>query len=1128
MTSTSLVNVTDLSSVTTGKNATQITGALTFVNTTNMSSANYQSKFSIFATATNVSGTVTKSDGKDSVLIVYDPKSASALANSKTLNTLLITQTNGYRLYSSTTAGKEAVNGTSVTLNNTPANYVTNYYGNGQYDNSKSLTQAGNHENDLMLYDGNYTTNPLAYINYTQTYYSQTLPNTVDYSGISKTTYRYATFAWEITSSTTPINFITINLNNSSSTLTGNGTSWYTDTTKTKKLYLYYRVEDTANTTVNWTNISSPWIDGNSFGSTTVSNGGYSTGQTYPSTTQNLNLPTPMANTTQTTTTLSGLTTQPLPDSSSTNTAFTVKLSNPISQYNKSASAMYLYVRIGVHMTDTFSFGNPTALISNQAIGAGFPSTGVAFTGATADTTTVGTFKINSIFTTPTPFFTDTNKQLGNVNGTVVGLPIPTINFNYTYTPLSNSVRYVSGTANGVYNTTAVVVTGISTHVTTTSSYSILQTAVYPDTVYKVKGTSITNSSGLTTSVTGSEVTIETATSGFDITYFTDKSYTSASDATKSLTTTITNKYSAKFVTGGTTTNLISTKTGTTLSTNDIGSINVHNSYSTRGSVTDSALVTLNATFTKGTTNVGTDTMSIKGFGRAIIPSTASIIKINTPTITDLGTNQYLGYYNSATGVTVSNSTTFSSTFSTTSADPYKLTLTVTYPSGNNGIASGGSANSNPVVVTYTSPNFYYDGEMAIPTVSIANFTITGSNYTIISGINIYNSTSIPLSYTLDATNLGTNFYNATRTIAYTTTTDSSLTRATEISYFSTATSLTNTITLTTLPSGYKTQTVTLNTNSYNIVDTPSTTSTSTTTIIYDPLSIAIVNAQYLATATTLASSSSFTIVQNTPIQGCRLWSSTTVGLETTLANSTEASLINYVSYEGTSYSSVATPYDNTKDISSVATPTYKYEVLLTNGLYTTVPAYYKSYTSNGATYNYSTLGDNAKTINGYKYVTFGWKIGSISTQCKTVTFTITGCASSDTLSASSGEFVVGTNKLLLYYRVEDATSITTITNFTRSGAVSTVWINGNSLSGTLFSASSYNNPGAGTTIYTTNNYIGLASNTSCSYDGNGSVTFTEVLANPLTNTVNPYYLYCRMGLPSNFSFTGITANLST
>ena len=1122
MTSTSLVDVSDLTTATDGLSSdkTQITGALTFVNTTNMSSASYQSKFSIFAKATNVKGDYNKSNATDSVPIVYDPNSATTLANSQILHTLSDTATNGYRLYSSTSAGKEAVDGTVVTANNTPANYVTNY-GNGQYDNSKSLTEpGGNHQKDLMLYNGLYTTNPSAYINYTTTYYSNTLTNTVNYSSINKTDYRYATFAWKITSSTTPINFITINLKNSS-ILTGDGISWYTDSGKTKKLYLYYRVEDTAaSSSLNWSSggtISTPWIDGNSFDSTYKLNGGYSTGQTYPSTNENINTPTPMANTLQTTRTLSGLTSAPSGTSGS-NTPFTIKLPNPISQYNTSTSAMYLYVRIGVHMSNTFSFDNPSALISTTQIGNGFPSTGVAFTGAAADTTTVGTFKINSTFTTPTPFFTDTNLQLGNVNGTVVGSPTPTINFNYTYTPVSNSFRY-----GGVYNTTRVTITGISTTVTTASSYSIPQTIVFPDTVYKVIGTSITNSSGLTTLVTGSEATTS-ATSGFDITYFgVTKSYTSASDANKPLTTTITNIYSAKFVSGGTTIDkLISRKTGTTLSTTDIGSINVHNSYSTRGSTTTSALVTLSATFTKGTTNVGTDTMTIKGFGTTISASTASIIRINTPTITDLGTNQYSGYYNSATGVTVSNGTSFSDTFSAASADPYKLTLTVTYPSGNNGIAS---ANTDPVVVTYTSPNYYYDGEMVTPvaTLSFSAPPIAATNFTKISGIAVYNTSTIPLNYTLTATNLGTNFYNATRTIAYSSNIGT-LSQTTETT-FSTFSS-TNTITYT-APAVYTAQLVTLSATPYNIV-TSGTVGSSSTTIIYDPQSIAIVNAQY---ASTTLATSNFTINQNTPIQGCRLWSSATVGSELTLATaagetSKGSSLLNYVTYSGLSYSSVATPYDNTKDISSVDT-TYGYEVLLTNGLYTTLSAtYYKSYTSNGITYNYSNLANNMLNT-GYKYITFGWKIGSITTQCKTVTFTMTGCTSSSAMTSSTGEFVIGSNKLLLYYRVEDATNQTTITDFTRSGAISTVWINGNSISGTLFSASSYNNPGAGTTIYTTN-YIGLASNTSCSYDGNSTVTFTEVLANPLTNTANPYYLYCRLGLPSNFSFTGITANLST
>jgi hypothetical protein len=128
-------------------------------------------------------------------------------------------------------------------------------------------------------------------------------------------------------------------------------------------------------------------------------------------------------------------------------------------------------------------------------------------------------------------------------------------------------------------------------------------------------------------------------------------------------------------------------------------------------------------------------------------------------------------------------------------------------------------------------------------------------------------------------------------------------------------------------------------------------------------------------------------------------------------------------------------------------------------------------------------------------------------------------------MTSSTGKFVIGSNKLLLYYRVEDASNIT---DFTKNGAISTVWINGNSMDSNLplFTSSSFNNTNLNITIYT-KNYRGLASNTSCSYDGIDTVTFTEELANPLTNSTNSYYLYCRLGLPSNFSFTNITADIN-
>jgi hypothetical protein len=1066
----------------------------------------------------------------------------SILANSQrqsgagSIPVITTNATNGVRLWSCNPGYENASeNGNSNSIVNTFTNAGASYSTISPFfDHSQSLVGPTGSGELVLLANGLYKSGND--VDYNSSFYTSTVKNTLNYSSLSSSklstlpsvvnNYRYATFAWTLPANPlAAINFITINLVNTS-TLTGDGTSWYTDSGKTRKLFLYYRVEDINNRN-NWSTggtISTPWIDGNRFDNTYTLNGGYSSPQTYPSTTQNVNTPTPMANTIQTGKTLSGLTSAPFGTSAS-NTSFTVKLPNPISEYNKSSSGMYLYVRIGINMTDTFLFGNPTAIIpATQTIGNGFPSTGVSFTAATAGEI-VGTFQINSTFTTPTPtFFTDTNAQFGNVNGVLVGSP--NINFNYSYTPVSNSVRYGE-----VFNTSLVPVTGIPTTITTSSSYFIPQTnTVYPDTIYTVSGVSITNSTGLTTLISGGPFTTS-ATTGFDITYFSGKNYTSASNLSLPLSTTVSNIYNAKFVSNGNMiTTLISTKSGTTLSTTDIGPINVHNSYLTRGSQT-TTLVTLSATFTNGTT----ETTTIGGFGRSASASSGtSSIRINQPVITDLGTSQFSGYYNSASNISVNNTSNFPNAFLLNpNVTPYNLTLTVTYPSSNNGIASGGSTNSNPVVLTYTSPNYYYDGEMIKPTATLSPLTITTLNFTMISGIAVYNNSSnIPLNYALTAANLGINFYNANQTIRYSSNIGS-VSQLTETSFSGFST--TNIITYT-APTSYTEQTVTLSVTPYNIVNNPdsiisSSTSadpvSSSTIIIYDPLSITIVNAQYLST-TSLAASSSFTINQNTPIQGCRLWSSATVGSELTLAtaageSSPGSSLLNIVSYAGTSYSALSTPYDNTRDISSTAT-TYGYEVLLTNGLYTTVSSpYYKSYTSNGTTYNYSNLANNTLN-NGYKYITFGWKIGTVS-GCKKVIFKISGCASSNVMTSSTGKFVIGSNKLLLYYRVEDASNIT---DFTKNGAISTVWINGNSMDSNLplFTSSSFNNTNLNITIYT-KNYRGLASNTSCSYDGIDTVTFTEELANPLTNSTNSYYLYCRLGLPSNFSFTNITADIN-
>ena len=1056
------------------------------------------------------------SDGKK--YLMFD-STLSLLANSQrqsgagNIPEITMSAVDGIRLWSCNPGYENASeNSNSNAVLNTFTNAGASYSTISPFfDHSQSLVGPTGSGELILSENGTYKSGND--VDYNSSFYTSTDKNILNYSSLSTSklyslvnNYRYATFAWRLPANpSTAINFITINLANTSP-LTDNGTSWYTDS---GKLFLYYRVEDIDNKN-NWSTggtISTPWIDGNSFDNTYANNGGYSHGQTYPSTTQNVNTPTPMANTTQTGRTLSGLTSAA--SGTSVNTSFRVKLPNPISQYNKNANAnaMFLYVRIGINMTDTFSFGNPTAFIpANQEIGNGFPSTGVAFTGATP-VTTVGTFQINSTFTTPTPtFFTDTNAQLGYVNSVLVGSP--TINFNYTYTPVSNSVR-----ANGVYNTTPVDVTGISTTVTTSSSYSIPQTAVYPDTIYKVKGISVTNSSGLTTPVGGSEVTIATATSGFDITYFNGKNYTS-SNSSNVLSTTVTNIYHAKFVSNreNITNHLISTKTGTTtLSTTDIGPINVHNSYSTRGSSTTLALVTLSASFTNG----GSDTMTIKGFGTTITPSTASIIKINTPTITDLGTNQYSGYYNSATGVTVSDGAAFSTTFlSTPDINPYNLTLTVTYPNTNNGIASGGSANSNPVELTYTSPNYYYDGEMVKPTATLLDLTIDPSNFTKISGISVYNNTSaIPLNYTLSATGLGRNFYNANQTVVYSSNIGT-VSRQTETSFSNFST--TNTINYT-APLSYMAQPVILYVTPYNIVNNPrdikdtstsADTVSSTTTIIYDPLSIS----GLITTIPTLSTS---------VVKGCRIFTSLNAG---TFENNVAANISNINTFTNSGEAYYNTLFNNSASILTTN------DLLYANGMYVT-PSYSQNYyIEYNAGPNYSTISSSTSR----RYITFAWKVDPFifdqASTYGTLTFSMTG-VNGITIVDNLAYTNNGNDLLDFWYRVEDTNSLSIAS---AGKTTTTYWINANSSSGSLITANNCNTGNApSTTYFASNNGVSLSENI-CTFPAKtGGYTFSSASSSATSgpgNSVSPVYIYCRVGvsLQSNFSFTDMNCLIST
>ena len=144
------------------------------------------------------------------------------------------------------------------------------------YDDTISLTV---NTLELQISNGYFVTpqyGKYSYLNYTNYYYNATNKNTVDYTGISQTDYRYATFVWQVAEGIDFTKFFCAI--NGASGLKINGSNLLTTTDNTL-IRIYYRILDFNPTPVGATNMSSVWINGNApadYGSS-VTSGTYNT-----------------------------------------------------------------------------------------------------------------------------------------------------------------------------------------------------------------------------------------------------------------------------------------------------------------------------------------------------------------------------------------------------------------------------------------------------------------------------------------------------------------------------------------------------------------------------------------------------------------------------------------------------------------------------------------------------------------------------------------------------------------------------------------------------------------------------------------------------------------------------------
>ena len=203
--------------------------------------------------------------GTGSFLMIYDQPSQTLVSNSTLYPTsapltIDLTTTNyGFRIPSGTSNPGAAP---YITTPIPPSSSTATI----SYVNTVSIT-SGNYTTDLQLTNGSYqTSGGDGYKNYTTYYYAPTpggtgLLNTANYSGITNTGYRYATFTYYVP----PGNYNAIQfVISGTSTQVDVTTDQYNPTVSASRIYFYYRGEDSVDFSTGFftsSYINSYWTD---------------------------------------------------------------------------------------------------------------------------------------------------------------------------------------------------------------------------------------------------------------------------------------------------------------------------------------------------------------------------------------------------------------------------------------------------------------------------------------------------------------------------------------------------------------------------------------------------------------------------------------------------------------------------------------------------------------------------------------------------------------------------------------------------------------------------------------------------------------------------------------------------
>jgi len=261
----------NLAHVISGSNLGALSNTVIFSNASLSSltlNATFASTITVSATANNVVGPSATSTATPIQAIVDGPSYVLLYTTlAQTLPTIAQGGASiaGYHVTSATVVPGAVASIPNFTASGTP-------YAATAYNNTSTI--AGQEELQTVAgYFQSKTSVDRGYLNYTGFAYDATNSNTVDYSAVTTTGYRYATFAWNVAASLTNYTSLAFTFHAVSPAITISTSLAYFGTTL---IQLYYRIEDSNTPTpTNLGNKSTSWIDGNSTAGTPAGSGNY-------------------------------------------------------------------------------------------------------------------------------------------------------------------------------------------------------------------------------------------------------------------------------------------------------------------------------------------------------------------------------------------------------------------------------------------------------------------------------------------------------------------------------------------------------------------------------------------------------------------------------------------------------------------------------------------------------------------------------------------------------------------------------------------------------------------------------------------------------------------------------------